>query len=113
MLRWDLCDFSDAYVVAKRTITVRNPNNAAYDKNIALTNNGPFFSCISKINNTVIDNAQDLNIVMPMYNLVEYSKNYSKTTERLWNYYRDEPKSGLGGADNNKNYSIKNSKSFD
>ena len=48
-----------------------------------------------------------------MYNLLEYSKNYSKTTGSFWNYYRDEPNSGVGGADNNINYSIKDSKSFD
>ena len=70
----------------------------------------PFVSCISKINNTLIDNAEDLDIVMPMYNLIEYSKNYSKTTGSFWNYYRDEPNCGLGGADNNMNYS--DSKSF-
>ena len=64
---------------------------------------------MSKINNTLIDNAEDLNIVMPMDNLLEYGKNYRKTTESLWNYYRDEPNSGAVG---NINYSIKNSKSF-
>ena len=48
-----------------------------------------------------------------MYSLIEYSKNYSKTSVSLWNYYRDEPNSGLGGVDNNVNYSIKDSKSFD
>ena len=50
---------------------------------------------------------------MPMYNLIECSKNHSKSTGSLWNYQRDEPNSGLGGADNNINYSIKDSKSFD
>ena len=113
MLRSDLCDFSDAYIVVKGTITVTNPVNDAYDKKLAFKNNAPFVSCISKINNTLIDNAEDLDIVMLMYNLTEYSKNYSKTTRSLWNYYRDEPNSGLGGADSNINYSIKDSKSFD
>ena len=94
-------------------MTVTDPDNNAYDKKIAFKNNALFLSYISKINNTLIDNAQDLNIVMPMENLIEYSKNYSKTTESLWNYYRDEPNSGLGSADNNINYSIKDSKSFD
>ena len=60
-----------------------------------------------------IDNVEDLDIVMPMYNLIEYSKNYRKTTRSLWNYYRDEPNSGLGGYNNNINYSLKDSKSFD
>ena len=68
-------------------IQIRMPNNA-YDKKIAFKNNAPFISCISKNNNTLIDNAEDLDIVMPMYNLIEYSKNYSKT-RILWNYYRD------------------------
>ena len=50
---------------------------------------------------------------MPMYNLLEYSKNYSKTTGSFWNYYRDEPNSGIGGENNNVDYSVKDSKSFD
>ena len=84
-----------------------------YDKKLALKNNDPSTSCISKINNTLIENAEDLDIVMPMYNLLEYSKNYRKTTGSFWNYYRDEPNSGIGGENNNVNYSIKDSKSFD
>ena len=110
MLRSDLYDFSDVYVVVKGTITVTNPNNNAYDKKLAFKNYAPFVSCISKINNTLIDNAEDLDVVMPMYNWLEYSKNYSKTTGSFWNCYRDEPNSG---ANNNINYSIKDSKSFD
>ena len=109
MLRPDLCDYSDAYIVVAGKITVTNPDNDAYDKKLAFKNNAPFTSCISKINNTLIDNVEDLDIVMPMYNLIEYSKNYRKTTGSLWNYYRDEPNSGTEG---NINYSIKNSKSF-
>ena len=79
-------------------------------KKLAFKNNALFVSCISKINNILIDNAEDLDIVMPMCNLLEYSKNYSKTTGSLWNYYRDEPNRG---ANNNINHSIKDSKSFD
>ena len=94
----------------KEKIIVTNPDNDAYDKKLALKNNTPFTSCISKITNTLIDNAEDLDIVMPMYNLLEYSKNYKKTTASLWNYYRDESSTGAVG---NINYSIKNSKSFD
>ena len=86
MLRSDLCDFSDAHIVVKGTINVARPNNNAYDKKLAFKNNAPFVSCISKINNTLIDNAEDLDVVMPMYNLLEYSKNYSKTTGSFWNY---------------------------
>ena len=73
-------------------------------KKLAFKNNSPFTSCISKINNTLIDNAEDLDIVMPMYNLLEYSKNYRETKGFLFNYYRDEPNTGTEG---NINYSIK------
>ena len=113
MLRSDLCDYSDAYIVVKGTVTVTRPNSVLYDKKLAFKNNAPFTSCISKIKNTFIDNAKDLDIVIPMYNLLEYSKNYGKTTGSLWNYYRDEPNSGIGSRNNNINYSIKDSKSFD
>ena len=109
MLRSDLRDFSDAYIVFKGKIIVTNPDNDAYDKKLALKNNAPFTSCISKINSRLINNAENLDIVLPMYNLIEYSKNYRKTTGSLWNYYRDEPNSGKEG---NINYSIKDSKSF-
>ena len=108
ILRSDLCGCSDAYIVVKGDITVLRGNNDAYGKRLAFKNNAPFISCISKINNTLINNAEDLDIVMPVYNLLECSKNYRKTTGSLWNYHRDEPNSGLGGADNNINYSIKN-----
>ena len=89
MLWSDLCDYSDAYIVVKETITVTDPNNPNYDKKLAFRSNAPFTSCILKINNTLIDNAEDLDIVIPMYNLLEYSKNYRKATGGLWNYYRD------------------------
>ena len=73
-------------------------------------NNAPFINCISKINGVKIDNAEDLDSVMPMHNLLEYSKNYRKTTGSLWNYYRDKPSSTIG--DNNITHSILNSESF-
>ena len=76
MLRSDLCDFSDAYIVVKGDITVTNPNNAKRNKAVAFKNNAPFINCISMINAVQIDNAEDLDVVMPMYNLLEYSKNY-------------------------------------
>ena len=108
MLQSDFCDFRDAYIVLKGTTIVPDSNNM-YDKKLACKNNAPFTSCISKINNTHIENADESDIVMPMYNLLEYSKNYSKTTGNFWNFYIYEPNSG---ADNNINYSIKNLKSF-
>ena len=110
MLRSNLYDYSDVYIVVKGTITFTDPANNAYDKKLAFENNTPFTRFILKINNTLIDNAECLDIVMPMYNLIEYSKNYSKTRGSLWNYYRNEPNSGAVG---NINYSIKESKSSD
>ena len=74
-------------------------------------NNAPFINCITKINGIKIDNAEDLDVVMPMYNLLEYSKNYKKTTGSLWNYYRDEPNTSTDN--NNITHSILNSESFD
>ena len=135
MLRSDLCDFSDAYIVVKGNIFVTRktftaddidaPNNAAAnvnatntannnafgDKKLVFKNNAPFINCISKINGVKIDNAEDLDVVMPMYNLLEHSKNYRKTTLSLWNYYRDESNNNIG--DNNITHSILNSESFD
>ena len=78
MLRSDLCDFSDAYIVAIGTITVTNPNNAKQNKSVAFKKNAPFINCISKINGVQIANAEDLDVIMPMYNLLDYIKNYKK-----------------------------------
>ena len=90
MLRSDLCDFHDAYIVVKGTITLTKTDGRGFidirNRFLAFKNNAPFTNCISKINNVLIDNAEDLDIVMPMYNLLEYSKNYSKTTGSFWNY---------------------------
>ena len=113
MLRSDRSDFSDAYIVVKKIITATDSNNNTYDKKLAFENNASFVSCILKINNTLLNNAEDLDVVMTMYNLLKYSKNCSKTTGSFWNYYRDEPNSSLGGADSNIKYLIKDSKYFD
>ena len=96
MLRSDLCDYSDAYIVVKGDITLEGDNDAnKRNKNLGFKNNAPFINCISKINGIKIDNVEDLDVVMPMYNLLEYSKNYRKTTESLWNYHRDESSNPL------------------
>ena len=76
--------------------------------------NAPFISCISKINGQLVENAEDLDIVRPMYNLLEYSKKYEKTSGSLFNYYRDErSETTIGSGNNAINISIRNSKSFD
>ena len=86
MLKSSLCDYSDAYVLVKGRITIAGEgDNAAArhlderDKGVAFKNCAPFINCISEINNAQIDNAKDIDIAMPMYNLIEYSDNYSKT----------------------------------
>ena len=95
MLRSDLFDYSDAYIVVKGTIIVLRPDAAKKNKIVAFKNNAPFINCVSKINGLKIDNAEYLDVVIPIYNLLEYSKNYRKTTGSLWNYYRDEPSNPL------------------
>ena len=109
MLQSDLCDYSDAHIVVKGTFTVERSDNNAYDQKLDFKSNAPIISCISKINNKIVDDAEDLHVVMPMYNLLEYNKNYSKTSGSLWNYYRDEPNSA---AVRNIIYSIIDSKLF-
>ena len=84
MLRSSLCDYSDAYILVKGTVSVENkadrdqPNNAA-NKKVIFKNCAPFSKCISRINKTQVDDAHDIDVVIPMYNLTEYSDNYSKT----------------------------------
>ena len=75
----------------KGDITVAEPNNVKRNKSLAFKNNIRFINCILKIDGVQIDNAEYLAVVMRMYNLIEYSKNYRKTTGSLWNYYRDKP----------------------
>ena len=93
MLRSSLCDYSDAYILVKGNITVNNTvagndvNNT--NKKVICKNFAPFTSCISKINNSQIDNAEYINIAMPMYNLIECSDNYSKTSGSFRQYCND------------------------
>ena len=116
-LRNDLCDSNDAYVVATGKITATNPgnDNNVYNRKVSLKKSAPFFNCTLKINSQLIEDAQDLDVVMPIYNLLYYSKNFRKAVGSLWNYYPDMPKSG---HDNNANlrqriiYPIKDSESF-
>ena len=92
MVRSDLRDYSDPDIVVTGDITVEGAHNKnRKNRSLAFKNNAPFIFCISKINGVLTENAEDLDIVMPMYNLIEYSKNYRKTTGSLKNYYRDEP----------------------
>ena len=96
MLNSSLCDYSDAYILVKGTMTVNNTADADADANntnkkVIFKNCTPFTNCISEINNTQVDNAKDIDIMMLMYNLIEYSDNYSKTSGSLWQYCKDIP----------------------
>ena len=109
MLKSSLCDYSDAYIFVKEKIRITGRGADANarqtderDKGIAFKNCVPFINCISEISNTQIDNAKDIDIVMPMYNLIEYSDNYSKTSGSLWKYYRDEPNDNLADSESFK-----------
>ena len=94
-IRNDLCDVNDAYIVVVGNITIANTGNDIndYNRKVALKNSAPFFTCVLKINNQLIEDAQDLDIVNPMYNFLNYSKNFRETTGSFWNYYPDKPNS--------------------
>ena len=106
MLRSDLCN---AYIVVKERITVEgNGLNNQANKKLIFKNNTPLKSCISKTNNTFIDSLEDLDIVISMHNLLEYSKNYYMTSVSLWNYYRNEVNDDANENNHAGNYKIKN-----
>ena len=93
MLGSSLCDYGDAYILVIGTIIVLNTvalANTNNRKNLIIKNCAPFTDFIIEINNTQIDKAKWFYIVMPMYNLIEYSDNYSRKSRSLWQYYRDE-----------------------
>ena len=109
MLKSSLCDYSDAYILVKEKIAITavgddpaDKKEDERDKGVAFKNCAPFTNCISEINNTQINNAKDFDIVMPMYNLIEYSDNYAKTSGSLWQYYRDEPSDNLADSESFK-----------
>ena len=96
MLRPNLCDHSDAYIFVKGTITVSNAAAVDSDANktykkVLFTNCDPFMNCTSEINNTQVVNAKDFDVVILMYNLIEYSDNYLKVSQSLWRYCKAIP----------------------
>ena len=112
MLRSNLCDYSDAHILVKGTITVAGNNlRDRQDRPLIFKNNAPFVSCITRINGELIEDDDDLDIVVPMYNSLEYSKNYRKILGSLYNYYRDQLSDD---ADDNQfnNNKIVNSNTF-
>ena len=109
MLKSSLSDYSDAYILFKGRITITGAgdNGAATqadekNKGVIFKNFTPFINCKSEIDNIEIDNAKNIYIVMPMYNLIQYSDNYSKKSGSLWQYYRDEPNYILTDSESSK-----------
>ena len=105
MLKSSLCDYSDAYILVKGRITITGAGATQADerdKLMAFKNCAPFTNCISEINNTQVDNAKDIDIIIPMYNLIEYSDNYAKKTGSLWKYFSDEPDDNLADSESFK-----------
>ena len=109
MLKFSLCNYSDEYILGKEKIAITRAGADAAarktderDKGIIFKNCAPFINCKSKINNRQIDNAKYIDIVIPMYNLIEYRDNDSKTSGGLWQYYRDEPNDNLTDSESFK-----------
>ena len=105
MLKSSLCNYSEAYILAKGIITVAN--TAATDVDANNTNKTEIFknnckliatNCKAILNNAQLDNAKEIDIVIAVYNLLEYSNNYSKSSGSLFQYYRDEPAVNNDGA---------------
>ena len=101
-LESNLCDYSDGYILATGNITVEGGND---NTKVAFKNWAPFRKCRTEINKTFIDEADFINITMPMYNLTEYSDNYSDTSGSLWNFKRDE-------IEGNDDLTVSNSSSY-
>ena len=108
MLISSLCDHIDAYILVKGRITINGTKDVGWrqadegSKGVILKYCAPFTDCISEINNTQVDNATYLDVVMPMYNLIEYCDNYSKTFRSLWEYHRDKPNDNLTDSESFK-----------
>ena len=114
MLKSSLCDYSDAYILVKGKTTIAGARNDAAarqaderNKGVIFKNCVPFINCISEVNNAQIDNAKDIDIVMPMHNLIQYSDNYAKTTGGLWQYFRDESADDDDDIEDSKSFKYK------
>ena len=102
MLRSSLCEYSDVYILASKTISITGAGEGDAAKRLDERNKGiifkycaPFTDCIIETNNGQINGAKYVDDVMSMHNFIEYSNNYSKTSESLWQYYRDDPNDNL------------------
>ena len=103
MLKSSLCDYSDVYILVKGTTTIPNTTAAGtaannVNKKATTKNYAPYTDYISELNNTQVNNAKYIDVAMSIYNLIEHSDNYSKTSGSLWQYYRDEPALNNAGS---------------
>ena len=101
-IKSSLCNYSDAFILVTGNITVAADN----DTDVAFKNCAPFSTCTTKIDDTFVDEANHIYIAMPMYNLIEYSDNYSDTSGSLWQFKRDDVPAG------NADLTINNYQSF-
>ena len=102
MVRSNICDYADAYIPVKGKVTITAAGDHDATKRVDEKNKGVIFKncalftkCISRINGIEIDNAQDIDIAMPMYNFIEYSDNYSKIVGSLWQYHIHDPNDNI------------------
>ena len=105
MLKSSLCDYNDAYILVKGKITITGAGDDAAARQAdarAFKICSPFINCISEVNNTQIDHCKDTDIVMPLYNLLEYSDNYAMTSRGLWQYYRNERNDNIADSESFK-----------
>ena len=100
VLKYTLCDYNDAYILVRGNITIAGHQVTQ----VAFKNCAPFTKCITKIDGTTIDDAEDLDLVMPMYNLIEHNSNYSETTASLWFYFKDEATNFNADIANDNNF---------
>ena len=104
-LESNLCDYSDAYTLFTRNVNITGGDN---NTKVAFKNCAPFKKCGTEINETFIDDAEHISISMPMYNLIQYSDNYSDTSGSLWQFKRDEIERDVdSAADNSSSFKYK------
>ena len=106
ILKSNLSDYNDAYILVRSDITVI----VAPQTQVAFKNCAPFTKCVTKIDGTTIHDAENLDLVMPMYNLIEYSSNYSETTGSLWFCSKNEATNfgaDIANTDNFKSFKYK------
>ena len=107
VIKPNLCDYSDAYILVTGDIKI---TNIAANTNVAFKNCTPFTRCVTHINDENTETAENLDIIMPMYNLIEYSDNYADSSGSLYPFKRDEPP--INDAGNTLNVALENSTSF-